>query len=262
MKKIIKINGRKWRKIIIAGTALGIIFSLAGCGKEDTQFLSEIQSVEESSNLEEDTAGTDERNAVSNAQDAGTDERNAVPNAQDVGTDEQNTAAKAQTQETEKFYVHICGAVKEPGVYTVEANARIYEAVALAGGFREDACTEYLNQAASVIDGSQIRIPTLEEVKTYEEQGISTTGVMTGSSGKDAATTVEGTKTETLDALVNLNTATEEQLCTLTGIGSAKASAIISYREQTGGFQNVEELLNVDGIKSGTFEKIKDKIRV
>ena len=295
MKNIIKENCRQWYKIIVTGIILGTMFSTVGCGKEDTQFLSEIQSVEESSNLEEDTVGTDaETNVqnpatdaqstgtnvqnlatdaqgtgtnVQNPQGTGTNVQNPTTDAQGTGTNVQNTATDTQSRETGECYVHICGAVKQPGVYTVDTDARIYEVVALAGGFREDACTEYLNQAASIIDGSQIRIPTLEEAKALEEQGIQGTGTVTdtsvyGSATSSAAAASSGMKSDSLDTLVNLNTASIEQLCTLPGIGNTKAASIIAYREQTGGFQNIEELLNVDGIKTGTFQKLKDKIRV
>ena len=64
------------------------------------------------------------------------------------------------------------------------------------------------------------------------------------------------------EAKVNLNTADKEQLMTLTGIGEAKAEAILAYREESGGFQTVEDILNVSGIKEGTLEKIKDDITV
>ena len=61
---------------------------------------------------------------------------------------------------------------------------------------------------------------------------------------------------------VNLNTASKEQLMTLSGIGEAKAASIIAYREEHGGFQKIEELMEVEGIKEGVFNKVRDQIRV
>lgn len=61
---------------------------------------------------------------------------------------------------------------------------------------------------------------------------------------------------------MNLNTAAKEQLMTLTGIGEAKAAAIIRYREENGGFRSIEELMEVEGIKEGVFNKIKDQIKI
>lgn len=144
--------------------------------------------------------------------------------------------------------VHICGAVREPGVYTLEGKSRIYQAVEMAGGFREDAAQDYLNQADLITDGMKIYIPTEAEV---EETGMMT---IWESSGSDSA--------EKENSLVNINTAGEELLCTLPGVGSAKAKSIISYREKNGPFVKKEDIMNVEGIKDGLFEKIKDSITV
>ncbi|MDE5907798.1 MAG: helix-hairpin-helix domain-containing protein [Lachnospiraceae bacterium] len=144
--------------------------------------------------------------------------------------------------------VHICGAVKEPGVYTLEDRSRIYQAVEKAGGFREDADQDYLNQADQVSDGMKIYIPTKTEVEEtgrmnyWENSG-------TGDAGEK-------------DFPVNINTAGEELLCTLPGVGSSKAKSIIAYREKNGLFEKKEDIMNVEGIKNGLFEKIKDSITV
>lgn len=146
----------------------------------------------------------------------------------------------------EKCYVHICGAVKKPGVYEVSKGARIFEAVDLAGGFTKDADKNFINQAASVEDGQQIYIPSKEEVLKEE-------------SGK-ASGTIPGTGQPGNSGKVNINTATKEELCSLPGIGQAKADSIIDYRTNHGRFQNIEELKQIDGIKDGVYNKIKDKI--
>lgn len=223
-----KIEYRIQHKSIAAGMSLAVMILLAGCGEKDAQFLSDIRS--EEVQMQEATEVVSEEVPI------------------------QDSDTEVETQETGKCYVHICGAVEQPGVYPVDRNARIYEVIVLAGGFREDACTDYLNQAAGVTDGSQIRVPTLEEAKAHGEQGFGEGGILTD--------TLDGEAAATANTLVNLNTATAEQLCTLPGIGSAKAAGIIAYREQTGGFHSIEELLQVDGIKTGTFEKLKDRIRV
>ena len=72
----------------------------------------------------------------------------------------------------------------------------------------------------------------------------------------------EGAEVQEEDARVNLNTADAETLMTLTGIGQSKAEAILAWREENGGFSSIEEILNVPGIKEGTFQKIKDNIEV
>lgn len=142
--------------------------------------------------------------------------------------------------------VHICGAVKEPGVYTLEEKSRIYQAVEEAGGFREDAASDYLNQADLIADGMKIYVPTKEEADSLAFPGGWTN---TGSEEKEKG-------------LVNINTAGEELLKTLPGVGESKARSIIAYREKNGGFRQTEDIMNVEGIKEGLFQKIKDSITV
>ena len=119
-------------------------------------------------------------------------------------------------------------------------------AVEAAGGLAEDAAERGVNQAAPISDGMQIVIPTLEEA----EQGIfSPDGVMEeNGSGKDG--------------LVDINTADAAELMTLPGIGQTRADAIVAYRQQNGKFQSIEDIMKVDGIKEGSFAKLKDRICV
>ena len=158
----------------------------------------------------------------------------------------------AQNEEADKkIYVDVCGAVKDPGVYELKEGARIFEAVDLAGGLREEADRTSLNQAAAVSDGMQIRVYTKEETADRSENR---TGTEAGMSGTDTGSGSDGS--------VNLNTATAEELTSLSGIGPSRAEDIISYREQNGGFHAVEEIMNISGIKGSTFNKIKDRIVV
>lgn len=140
--------------------------------------------------------------------------------------------------------VYVCGAVSNPGVYELDDGARVYEAVEAAGGMTGNASADSVNLARAAADGEQIYIPTCEEVQT---QGI-----------------MPGTESAAADAQkkVNINTASAEELMTLTGIGEAKAESIIRYREENGGFQAIEDLMNISGIKEGVFEKIKDDITI
>lgn len=155
--------------------------------------------------------------------------------------------AEEETDNVQYCVVHICGAVNRPGVYTLEAKSRIYQAVARAGGFREDADQDYLNQADLVMDGMKIYIPTESEVESV---------------GKANDWSVSGSSMEGDSLLVNINTAGEELLCTLPGVGSSKARNIIAYREKNGEFKQIEDIMNVEGIKDGLFQKIKDSITV
>jgi competence protein ComEA len=145
------------------------------------------------------------------------------------------------------IYIHVCGAVVEPGVYTLMNGSRIYEAIQMAGGFTEEAARNYVNQALPLIDGQQVKVPTIDEAGTLlpmQVEGEDTPGA------------------EAPEEVVDLNRATVSQLMTLTGIGQAKAEAIIAYREEHGVFRTIEDIKNIEGIKEGVFNKIKDKITV
>lgn len=139
-------------------------------------------------------------------------------------------------------YVHVCGQVVNPGVYTLAAGSRVYEAIEAAGGLTENAGAMLPNQAAAVEDGQQIYIPA-------EGEAASQPGILPGESPVD-------------DGRININTAAKEELMTLNGIGEARAAGIIKHREEHGGFQTIEELKQVEGIKEGIFNKVKDQIKV
>ena len=163
------------------------------------------------------------------------------------------------------IYVDVDGAVLQPGVYFLPDNARVFDAVDAAGGLLPEACSEILNQAEHVSDGQKLYIMTKEEWEVQKELGGSQewTGAQEGT-GKQGQNGTQGTQkqAEQDDELVDLNQATESELCTLPGIGQTRAQAIIAYREASGGFRSIDEIQNVSGIKSGTYEKIKNKIKV
>lgn len=138
--------------------------------------------------------------------------------------------------------VHVCGQVLCPGVYELEEGSRVYEAIQLAGGLTENALESYINQAEVLQDGQKLYVPSKEEVMQIMTEDM-----------KDAAQQ---------DGMININTAEKEELMTLTGIGEKRAEAILSYRQKNGKFSNVEELMQVEGIKQGTYDKIKDQIKV
>ena len=146
---------------------------------------------------------------------------------------------KADGVEESTLFVHICGQVVSPGVYELPLGSRIYEAVEAAGGFTQEAEQNYVNLAQVLEDGLQIEIPDKEGALEKKQQ--------------EAAAA---------DGLVDINTATKQQLCTLPGVGEGKADSIIAYRESNGGFSSIEEIMKVEGIKEGMFARIKDKICV
>ena len=149
------------------------------------------------------------------------------------------------TDGVNNIYVHITGYVNAPGVYMLPEGSRVFEAIRQAGGLLPDASEEYLNLAAVLTDGQKIVVLSKEEAETAEafmgEAG------MTGSD---------------VGKLVNINTATVQELTTLTGIGESRALAIIAYREEHGFFQSIDGIKKVTGIKDGLFEKIKNQITI
>lgn len=159
----------------------------------------------------------------------------AARNGQTVETAMQQAVA----QQDIPVCVYVCGEVLEPGVYELKSGSRIAAAVEAAGGFTEAAAKEAVNLASQVEDGMQIRIPSEEEISEarlhQEKQAL---------------------------GLVNLNTATIEELCSLSGIGQAKAEAILAYRTELGCFHSVEQLKEVAGIGESLFNKIKDNVYI
>ncbi len=149
-----------------------------------------------------------------------------------------------------EIYVHICGAVIHPGVYALSPDSRVFEGIEAAGGFREDACEDFINQASVLQDGQKLTVPTTEEVQEAKEAGTYDALPETGAAKERA------------DGLVNINTASEEELSAIPGIGAGKAAAVVRYRQENGAFASIEDIMKVSGIKEGTYEKIKDKITV
>lgn len=202
------------------------------------------------------------------------------------------------TEEVEtitEIAVHICGAVKQPGVYYLKENQRLYEAIQKAGGFREDAQADYLNQAFILEDGMKITVPTKEEVSWERGLKVESENEEAGETGKPDSTenhselyilsekvsieqaiekgyvqkkdgihknVAEQNETEQQNGKVNLNTADEAMLCTLPGIGESRARSIIAYREEHGLFEKPEDVMKVSGIKQAAYEKIKDYVIV
>lgn len=160
-------------------------------------------------------------------------------------TERVETVEETKREKEVLCYVHLCGAVKHPGIYVLPEGSRIYEAVLLAGGLTEDACEESVNQAEVLCDGQMIKILTKDEAVSVQ------------ASGEGYANTEEVS-----DGRINLNTASVSELTTLPGVGESKAEAIIAYREEHNGFSSIEEIKNIAGIKDGIFQRIKEKIKV
>lgn len=157
-----------------------------------------------------------------------------------------------------EIYVHICGAVQKPGVYPIQNGARISDLIKLAGGLRNDAAGDYMNQAKKVSDGQRIYVPTIDEMAD-----LSINQIIDGEQSSDSDKSQDSSQqTETNSDRININTADVQALMTIPGIGQAKATSIIDYRTQNGNFTKPEDIMKISGIKEGLFRKIEPYIIV
>ena len=157
---------------------------------------------------------------------------------------EQSNESSPSTVTTE-LYVHVSGAVKNPGLVIVAEGSRVVDAVEAAGGFSKNADEESVNLARKVADGEHIQV-----FKIGEEVAV------------NAGASSEKAITGNYQDHVNINSASEQELQSLPGIGPATASKIIDYRNSNGPFSQIDELKNVSGIGDKKFESIEDLICV
>lgn len=156
------------------------------------------------------------------------------------------------------IYVHVVGAVAHPGLQELPEGSRAQEAVLAAGGFTKDAAQESVNLARELSDGEQLVVLTCEE---YESGSVQYSSVSMGNSEVASHASSSGVATSS-SGLVNINSATVEQLKTLPGIGDVTAGKIVADREANGPFGSVEELTRVAGIGEKKLEALSGLICV
>ena len=279
--------------LILCGTLF--LTGLTGCKSREAQFLieglQEAKAEVDAESSEEKTSGqkskkdTDEKkadtedrqndggsSAESRKKQAESDDSDAGngtgsdsgKHTSDVDIDNGSEAVSDKEMQQAMIYVDVCGAVANPGVFQLAAGSRVFQAIEAAGGYLPEAALTCVNRAGVLTDGQQLYILTQEEM---ERQGLdpaemakASDGQMNGSAGTGQNTGMAAQVQQ--DNRININTANEAQLTTLTGIGATRAQAIIAYREENGPFAAIEDIMNVQGIKEGTFAKIKDEIVV
>lgn len=171
-------------------------------------------------------------------------------------------------KENKKYMVDIKGEVQTPGIYELENSSRVIDVINEAGGLTENADTTVINLSKKISDEMVIIIyskwqvehwkETKEQGKYLQEQCISQKEEQ--AKNDDCIDDTEE-NTNSTPSIININTATKEELMTLTGIGESKAEAIISYREKTA-FTKIEDIKNVSGIGDSIYEDIKNNITV
>ncbi|MFI0423898.1 helix-hairpin-helix domain-containing protein [Spongiactinospora sp. 9N601] len=147
--------------------------------------------------------------------------------------------------------VHVAGKVRKPGVFTLPEGSRVEDAVAAAGGPKRGVSTDSINLARRLVDGEQIAVggPPVAQAHAQVPASASDAPGSPGAPGPPGA-------------LIDLNTATVEQLDVLPGVGEVLARRIVDYRTTNGGFRTVDQLQEVSGIGDSKFADIKDKVRV
>lgn len=251
---------------------------LTGCQNEESEFLEKELEQEESGetadveqkelkDTESGKASLTGTDLASETSPDSTESEGISKKKAEITESDQSSAIQQPVSRT--IYVDVCGAVVNPGVYELSSDSRVFQAIEKAGGYLPGAAASYLNRARSLYDGQQIYVPTQEEVDSQTipltqdetaQDGVVQEG--TAQTGTAADNTADGTETTQAGQRINLNTADVSQLSTLTGVGESKAMAIIAYREANGPFTSIEDIMNVPGIKEGTYEKIKDKIAI
>ena len=177
-------------------------------------------------------------------------------------------ASEPQSEPPLLMTVYVCGEVLCPDVYLLPEGSRIYEAVAAAGGFSDAADKEWSNLAQTMSDGQMLRIYSREQTMQMKESGMTPAsdhfGLTEEWTGEKEAGNKAGTagSTGSESSLVNLNTASAEQLMTLPGIGKSRAEDIISYRNDHGAFTDISQIKQISGIKDALFAKIQSYITV
>lgn len=176
-----------------------------------------------------------------------TEQTSSSSSYKDEKSNKSNEISQADTED-QLVTVDVKGAVKKPGVYQLQSNSRVHDALEKAGGLTDEADLKSVNQAQKLSDEAVVYVAKVGE-----------NAVDVTASAPASATS--GTN-QTKSALVNLNTATEADFQTISGIGQKRAQDIIAYREANGRFKSVDDLKNVSGIGAKTLEKLKEYVTV
>ncbi len=243
----------KWAAAAVCVAAAGLCYSLSGMrGAENGQ---EMLFSAASGSDEAPRAG-DFLPADGSFAASGSDE--ALCAGGSLSADGSSAEEAPEGTSSRICYIHIAGAVMRPGVYQAEEGSRLYQIVEMAGGFAPDAAQSYLNLAMEVDDGMKVVVPALDDLTGEEEAGEEP------EDGKAwiLYDTAEDTEPAGSGDRININTAGKEELMALSGIGEARAEAIIRFRQEQGPFETIEDIMKVPGIKQAAFEKIKDRISV
>lgn len=173
-----------------------------------------------------------------------------------------------EEKEVKKIRVDLKGAVKKEGIFKVDEDSTIDDVIKLSGGLKKDAITKNINLAKKVYDEMVIYVSSKGDIKkidncykeVIDENPIASKDIYVNDYNNSS---LDNNKEESdnLNSLININTASKDELLSISGLGESKVLAIIAYRENTP-FKTIEDIKNVSGIKDSLFNKIKDYITV
>lgn len=188
---------------------------------------------------------------------------------------EKLSLVKEEKKEGSTVFVDVKGAVNAPGVYELDDDKRVIDAINLAGGLAVNADTVNLNLSKKLADEMYIIVYTKDEIYNYKKNNESNNKIECASfecvcpdinnnacisDDKNSNISESKKDNQTSSSLISINNASKEELMSLTGIGESKADAIISYRKENGLFKDINDIKNVSGIGDALYDKIKDKI--
>ena len=165
-------------------------------------------------------------------------------------------AGEKENAEALDLYVHVAGAVEQPGMYALPEGSRVQDAIDAAGGYADDAAESSLNLARPVSDGEKIQVPTAEEVQDADAAASANggAGAKAGNASLSDGSVIGGK--------VNINAADASKLDELPGIGKATAEKIVADREANGPFATAADIQRVSGIGAKKYEQLEDLICV
>lgn len=176
------------------------------------------------------------------------DEEDSAKESLEVNADyntKDNKEEKISTKSTKMIVVEIKGEVVNPDVYEISEGSIIRDLITKAGGLTNEANIDKINRADKLRDNQLIVIPNKDDLANANNN-----------------ISINNASSVSEDGVININTATLEELQKINGVGEVKAKSIIEYREKNGGFKSIDEMKNIEGIGDKTFEKMKDKITI
>lgn len=240
----VKRDIRGWLLIVSLAVIASLAWDLFSADPDGIVISSSSDEAENDSGSEEKTLQQNETNY-----DSAADQPNKLENSlNDVN--EVNNDSEGTDQGDNRFPVYIVGAINRPGIYKIEKNTCLYELIELAGGLTAAAAGDRINLAAKLNMYQLIRIPTVEE---WQQDPNSHKYLDSGS---------DESSQDSLPKLININSATADELEELPGVGPSTAKAIIDHRTKNGPFKAIEELMLVPGIKENRYASLRDHITV